>query len=277
MKKQLVVISALVCLLAVAAVAPAEALELGNPAALTPKGQFDLGVSASYLFEQKVKDYDLGMRYSYGGSESSQCGGRLEDDQYYLLSLTYGLTDWLNVFGQAGLAHGGKMISLGLTSPTEWETKLKDEFVWAVGAKARAFQLDNGLALGLAARYLRYDNRKLSPWRENISGYEDTSEWIDDGKIDYWQVDLAAVLSLPLGPVTPYAGVGYAYSEAKETQRSANIHSPYSVDYDATIKNKDQLLALCGLDVALGKGFSLYLQAEFVARTTLGLGLIWSF
>ncbi len=267
----------LTCLLMVLTCRVAAAQEVGNPVALTPKGQYSLGLSIDQVLEKKHAGYELRADDSRGGGRVYDQGGKFENDQHYLLGLAYGLSDWLNIFAQAGVVHGGKFISPNASSGEEWEAKLKDQFVWAVGAKAQAFKLANGLALGLAARYLRYDDRKLGLWHENNSGYDDGSDWTTDLKIDYWQIDLTAALSLRLGPLTPYAGLGYSYSEAKEHGRNYNIHSPYYVEYDATIKNEDNLLVLCGLDLALGQKFSLYLQGEFMARTALGLGLSWSF
>ncbi len=264
-------------LLTLGILAPAGAQEAGNPVVLTPQGQFSLGWSMAQVFEQKHEDYDLRSTNSATGTTTDPYHGKFEGDQYQLLELTYGLRDWCNVFAQAGLAQGGKFISADAKSGQEWEAKLEDVFVWALGAKARAFKLSNGLALGLAARYLRYDDRKLGHWRENQSGYDDSADSTADLKLDYWQVDLTAVLSLPLGPVTPYAGVGYTYSEAKESGRNYSLHDSSWTEYDVTVKNQDQLAALCGLNLALGQGFSFYLQGEFVARTALGLGLSWSF
>lgn len=264
-------------LLTLGLLASVGAQEAGNPVVLTPQGQFSLGWSMAQVFEQKHGDYDLRAANSATGTTTDQFSGKFEGDQYQLLELTYGLRDWCNVFAQAGLAQGGKFLSADANSGQEWESKLEDVFVWALGAKARAFKLGNGLALGLAARYLRYDDRKLGHWHENQSGYDDSVDSTADLKLDYWQVDLTAVLSLHLGPVTPYAGLGYTYSEAKESGRNYNLRNSSYVDYDATLRNQDQLAALCGLNLALGQGFSFYLQGEFVARTALGLGLSWSF
>jgi opacity protein-like surface antigen len=277
MKKATYATLLLVCLLALMLAQPARAQEMGNPVTLTPKGQFTLDLSAYQVFEQKHQDFRLKSSNSDGTSDTGTFGGSFRDDQYFLLGLTYGLRDWLNLFAQAGQVHGGKFLSVSPSNPQEWEAKMKDQFVWALGAKAQAFKLSNGLALGLSTRYLRYDDRKLGPWHENKSGYDDATNWRDEEKLSYWQFDLSAVLSLPLGPLTPYAGLGYTYAEAKESGGNYSLHGPEYVGFDATIRNRDQVLALCGFDLALGKDFSLYLQAEMLARNTLGLGLSWSF
>lgn len=267
----------LLCLLALTLPQPVMAQDMGNPVALTPQGKFTLSLSAYQVFEQKHQDFRLKSSSSYGTASTGTYSGSFKDDQYFLLGLTYGLRDWLNIFAQAGQVHGGKFLSSGQGSAQEWQVKMKDQFVWALGAKARAFKLSNGLALGLAARYLRYDDRKLGTWHDNQSGYDDSTDWRDEGKLSYWQLDLSAVLSLPLGPLTPYAGLGYTYAEAKEGGGNYSLRTPEYIGYDATIRNQDNVLALCGVDLALGKNFLLYMQAEFVARNTLGLGLSWSF
>lgn len=273
-------LSALAVIWALALCSPAVVWgqSLADPAAMTPKGQFALGLDVSYLFEQKTADFDLRSDDSNGDSGYSTNSGKIKNDQCYLLSLGYGVTDWLNVFAQAGVVNGGKLIETNRYYPEDWEIKLRSQFVWGVGAKARAFQLDNGLALGLAARYLRYDNRKMVDWRDNVTGRSADQNWSTDEELDYWQADLAATLSMPFGPVTPYVGLGYSYFEAKESGRWTSKSDPsYYANYDAKMKSDNELLALCGLDVALGHGLSLYAQAEFVARTTVGLGLNWSF
>lgn len=277
MKNALPTALLLLSLLALILPQPAKAQEMGNPVALTPQGQFTLGLSAYQVFEQKHKDFRLKSSSSTGTASTATLGGSFRDDQYFLLGLTYGLRDWLNLFAQAGMVHGGRFLSVNPANTEEWQAKMKDQFVWALGAKAQAFKLSNGLALGLSTRYLRYDDRKLGTWHENKSGYDDSTNWRDEGTLSYWQLDLSAVLSLPLGPLTPYAGLGYTHAEAKEGGGNYSLRTPEYVGYDATIRNQDSVVALCGLDLALGKDFSLYAQAEFLARNTLGLGLSWSF
>ena len=278
MRKVMLTVIAAACLAVAGLASSAAADELGNPVKLTPKGQFSLGVSVNYVFEQKNKDYDLNRKYGDGTSDSGRKEGKFKDDQYYLLSLTYGLTDWLGVFAQAGVVRGGKSSDYDKDTGYNWESSLDDQFVWGVGAKARAFKLDNGLTLDLAARYLRYDNRKVDDYTETNSGAKADAYWWVDEEIDYWQVDLNAVVSRSWGPVTPYVGIGYSHSEADLTGRwrDKEYIGEY-IDYDATIKNDQPFAALCGVDIALGQGLALYAQGYFVARTALSVGLSWSF
>lgn len=277
MRKKTLVVVAMVFAMAALMVQGAGANEMGNPVRLTPKGEFSLGLSASYLFEQKNKDYDLHRTYSDGGSDSGHKTGKFKQDQMYLLDFGYGLTNWLSVFAQAGVVTGGKMTDSEQGDNSNWESDMKTQFVWALGVKAQAFKLDNGLALDLSGRYLRYDDRKIEDYSE--ASYGDAGQyWSTDDKMDYWQVDLNAIVSYAWGPVTPYVGLGYSYSEADFGGRwTAKDDPDYVVTYDAKIKNDNDLAALCGLDVDLGQGLALYVQGVFVTRTELSLGLNWSF
>ena len=47
---------------------------------------------------------------------------------------------------------------------------MKRNFVWAIGAKGKLYEFDNGLGFGLAAQYLRYDDRKVKHWRSLETG-----------------------------------------------------------------------------------------------------------
>ncbi len=278
MRQGLFVALAVACLLAAVAVPGAAAQELGSPVKLTPKGQFSLGVSGVYVFEQKLKEYDLNRKFSDGHSDASKKSGKVQDDQYYLLSLTYGLTDWANVFVQAGVVSGGKWSDHDLTSGSDWEVNMGTQFAWAVGAKARVLSLDSGFNFDVSGRYLRYDNRTADDYYCSSGGFSGSTDYDISGEVDYWQVDVYIIASRTWGAFTPYVGVGYSYGEMDYSGHwiLKEDRSEY-IDYDATVKNDDVFAALCGVDVSLGQGFSLYLQGTFVARTSLSLGLAWSF
>jgi hypothetical protein len=47
---------------------------------------------------------------------------------------------------------------------------LESVFVYALGAKGKVYEFDNGLELGLAAQYKRYEDRKAKDWRSLETG-----------------------------------------------------------------------------------------------------------
>ena len=186
------------------------AQELGNPAMLIKQGEFDVGFQWSYMFKQGFEDYDLKRAYSDGYRDTERKGTDFEDDKTYMATLTYGIIDQINVFARVGMVDGGKW--LDYQAGNNWKGDLESNFVWAIGAKGKVYEFDNGPGFGLAAQYMRYDDRKVKNWRSLETG-ETAGDlgWATDDDLDYWQLDVMANAYWTLGAFTPYVGAGYTY------------------------------------------------------------------
>ncbi len=270
-KIQIVVLASLLMLLA----APVLAAGLGQPAGLVPAKKWTLSLSGEYSFEQKFKDYDLTRRSSSGVTDTERKSVKFKEDQTYLATLAWGATDWLNLFAQAGWVRGGKWIDTDLSTSEEWEAKLKDNFAWAAGLKAKVWEPKPGWQLLLSGRYFRYDNRKVEDWENKTQGFPASRYWSTDDQLDYWQVDLNAVMYFQVGQVTPYVGAGWSYAEGDFSGRWSSTGA--YVDYDSKNKLKDEFSALLGLAWAITPHWSVNLQGEFISRTALTLGVSWTF
>ena len=255
----------------------ASAQELGNPAMLIKQGQFDVGFQWSYMFKQGFEDYDLKRTYSDGTSHPERKGADFENDQYYMATVTYGIIDQINVFARLGMVDGGKW--LDYQAGNNWKGDLESNFVWAIGVKGKVYEFDNGLGFGLAAQYMRYDNRNVKNWRSLETG-ETAADlgWATDDDFDYWQLDLVANAYWIIGAFTPYVGAGYTYYDVDFSGRWTNANPFYGwIDYDASFSNENKFAALVGLDVDLGMNFKANIQGTFVSSTTLTLGISYCF
>ena len=251
--------------------------ELNNPGKMLKKGQFAVGFQGIYLFEQKFEDYSL-KRSTAVASDTERKSAEFKEDKFYLATVSYGFTDWLDVFAKLGVVDGGEWKDSDLATGNQWEAKLKGRFVWGLGGKARVFQASNGLGLAVAAQYLRYDNRSVEDWKNLTRAFQADSSWIADDKLDYWQVDLMITAYWPIGVFTPYAGAGWSYAQAEFSGTWRDKSTPdISINYDATLNNEDVLAAIAGLNLDLGEHFSVNLQGTFIARTTLTVGLSYNF
>jgi opacity protein-like surface antigen len=248
---------------------------LGQPAGLVPQGKWSLSVSGEYQFEQKFKDYDLTRRSSAGASDTERKSAKFKEDQAYMATLAWGATQWLNLFAQAGWVRGGKWIDNDLTTGQEWEAKLKDKFAWGAGVKVKVWEPKPGMQLLLTGRYFRYDDRKVEDWQNKTQGFPASQYWSTDDKLDYWQIDLNAVMFFQVGKLTPFVGAGWTYGEGKFNGRWTA--SGAYVDYDSKHKLKDELSALVGIAYAFTPNWSINLRGEFVARTAVSLGVTWTF
>jgi opacity protein-like surface antigen len=271
-KLQIVLLFSLLILLAAAS---AWAGSLGQPAGLVPAKKWTLSLSGEYFFEQKFKDYDLSRSTSAGVSDTERKSAKFKEDQTYLATLTWGATDWLNLFAQAGWVRGGKWIDDDLATGQQWEAKLKDKFAWGAGLKAKVWEPKPGWQLVLTGRYFRYDDRKVDDWQNTTQGFPASRYWNTDDKLDYWQVDLNAVMFFKLGQVTPFVGAGWSYAEGDFSGRWSAAGA--YVDYDSKFKLKDELSALAGLTWEISPQWSISLQGAFVSRTAVTLGLTWTF
>lgn len=112
-------------------------------------------------------------------------GADFENDQYYMATFTYGIIDRINVFAKVGMVDGGNWYDYEAGS--NWKGDLESNLVWAVGAKGKLYEFQNGLGFGLAAQYLRYDNRKVKNWSNQETG-ESASQlgWATDDKLNFW-------------------------------------------------------------------------------------------
>jgi opacity protein-like surface antigen len=256
------------------------ASDLPSPVRMLPAGQFSLGVSSTWQSEQRFKDSDITTNLVYAnGSRSSSASGfndlKLKDDAFYLATLSYGVTDCLNVFARAGVASGAKekysWFDNGRWSPVE--VKLADAFTWGLGAKARLFETPGGLGVTLSAQYLRYDNRDEQ--RPVVNGAGLTSDSFDY-QADYQQVDAVAALYQRLGAFTPYLGLGYQWARF-QFSGTFSMTGQYTGSGDFSTTNQYNLAALVGCDLALGERLSLNAQASFVSHTAVGLGFSYLF
>ncbi len=251
--------------------------DLGNPATLINGGQFDVGFQWTSRFKQSFEDYDLQRSYSDGYRDSERKGADFEDDQYYMATFTYGIIDQINVFAKLGVVDGGKWKDY--EAGNNWKGDLDSNFVWAVGAKGKLYEFDNGLGFHLAAQYLRYDNREVSNWRSEETG-ESASQlgWSTNDKLDYWQLDILANAYWKIGDFTPYVGAGYTYYDV-DFSGKWNPGDPLygSVDYSASFSNENSFTGLVGLDLDLPMGFKANLQGTFVSSTALIIGISYCF
>ena len=273
MKKVLTVVAALLVLVGNVCFAG----DLGNPANLIGGGQFDVGFQWTDRFKQSFEDYDLKRSYSDGYRDSEKKGADFENDQYYMATFTYGIIDRINVFAKLGVVDGGKW--LDYQPGNNWKGDLESNFVWAVGAKGKLYEFDNGLGFGLAAQYLRYDNRKVNNWRSEETG-ESASDlgWSTNDNLDFWQLDILANAYWKIGAFTPYVGAGYTYYDVNFSGNWIHEISYYgSVDYSASFSNENNFTGLVGLDVDLPLGFKANIQGTFVSSTALTIGVSYCF
>jgi len=251
--------------------------ELGNPAQYIQQGKFDVGLQWNSVFKQGFEDYDLKRSYSDGDTSTGRKGADFENDQYYMATVTYGILDEINVFARLGMVDGGKW--LDYEAGNNWKADLESAFVWAIGAKGKVYEFDNGLGLGLAAQYKRYDDRKAKNWRSLETG--ETARdlgWSTNDKVTYWQLDAMANAYWTMGRVTPYVGVGYTYYDVDfKGKWSHEIPFYGSINYDASFGNQNRFTALIGLDVDLGMNFKANIQGTFVSSTALTIGVSYCF
>jgi hypothetical protein len=253
------------------------ARELGNPAQFIKQGQFDVGFQWDSMFKQGFENYDLKRTYSDGTRNTSRKGADFENDQYYMATVTYGILDRINVFARLGMVDGGKW--LDYEPGNNWKGELESNFVWAVGAKGKLYEFDNGVGFGLAAQYLRYDDRKVKNWRSEETG-ESASQlgWSTNDKLDYWQLDILANAYWKIGAFTPYVGAGYTYYDVDFSGKWTHANPYYGwIDYDASFSNENNFTALVGLDVDLGMNFKANIQGTFVSSTALTIGISYCF
>lgn len=261
--------------------AQAQAGGLGNPAQLLKQGHSNFGVSGDYLIEQRFKDFALERRSSTAGNSFEYISASLKEQSTFMATATYGVRDWLNVFGRFGVLTGGKYVEHHLKTGTEWQAKFKNDFVWAAGAKAQVWEMPGGPGLMLTAQYLRYDDRKVKEWKNTSSGSGYNAETfydVNDKLNYYWQTDLIATAYWSCGKFTPYVGGGLSYNEAKYTGTWISPGTnPTRVDYESNLKSNDLVSALLGCDLNLGHNFLLNMQADFLARNEVSMGISYNF
>lgn len=253
------------------------AQELGNSDRLIKQGQFDFGFQWSYMLKQCFEAYDLKRIYSDGTTNTGRKGADFENDQYYMATITYGIIDQINIFAKLGMVDGGKWMDY--QAGNNWKGDLESNFVWAIGAKGKIYEFDNGLGFGLTAQYMRYDNRKIRDWMSLETG-ETAGDlgWATDDKLDYWQLDVMANAYWIVGAFTPYWGVGYTYYDVNFSGCWTHEIPFYGrVNYDASFSNENKFTVLAGVDMALGRNFKANIQGTFVSSTALTLRISYCF
>jgi len=114
--------------------------ELGNPVKMLKKGQFAAGFQGIYLFEQKFEDYSL-KRSTAAASDTERKSAEFKEDKFYLATVSYGFTDWLDVFAKLGVVDGGEWKDSDLATGNQWEAKLKGGLFGAWAERPECFRL----------------------------------------------------------------------------------------------------------------------------------------
>ena len=214
---------------------------LYRPTLFVGRGHIDGGVQWGAVFKERFEVYDLNRAYADGTADTVRKGADFEDDRYYLVTVTYGLFDRLNVFVRLGLVDGGKWQDC--EAGNNWEGNLENSFVWAVGIKGKIHEFENGLGLGLAAQYMRYDNREVNGWRCLDTG-ESARElgWSTDDTVDYWKLDVTATAWWTVGAFTPYVAAGLTYDDVRFKGLWTHKNPLYGwASYDASFRNENNL------------------------------------
>lgn len=253
------------------------------PMGLTGKqlqqGQFAMGLTGSYVFEHRFAPTEMARTVNYASQSAAQVETKFKDDQRYMLQFAYGVSDRVALYVAAGTATNGSYYLHDVTTNQRWTARLKNSFVWALGAQTQVWKLPNGIGLDLVAQYLRFDDRKVKDWTNETTGFQAGEGWATQDKIDYfWQAEVLAKMSWTLGMFTPYVGAGWSHAEAKYTGSWLGVKgNPDTVEYNAQLVSNDELLTTAGVEVALRQNLSLTLEGRFLAETEAGFGLNYKF
>lgn len=247
--------------------------QLGNPISQIEKGVFELGLKGTFVYKKRFEDFTVDRVFSDGTSTAqSEKSTVFEDDIFSMLTLTYGLTNHINLFVTSGVASGASWL-FDRIDPV-WEAELKSCFVWGGGVQGTIFQIGDGWKIGLGVQYLRYDNRDVHNWKEIDSGQtaEDLG-WKTHDEIDYWEMDVVASIYRDMGRFTPYIGVVYDYSHIHVTGNWAHSASSTSYEDDASFTNENKVGIWVGFDMGIGENFIASIQGTFLSSKSVTLGV----
>ena len=252
---------------------PSQAAELMDPVNIAKKKQFTFGLEAAYLSEIQYDDTtaDARRHFNDGSTEDYQYAVTnltLKEDQYYFLTMNYGLLDQLSVFVKAGVVTDGKKSSG--SQPSKYYN-MDTNFAWALGGKFKLLESESGGSLVFAAQYLRYDNRgQERAW---------VSSWKTNYELDQWRIDAELVGAWQFGSFTPYVGVKYSYVNLELSGTSAGVSGGiYRVTYSKyESQNEKKWGLLAGLAWDITPNWRLVGQGDFIVDTAGSLSLIYQF
>lgn len=242
---------------------------------MVPAGRWQVGLASTWQVSERFQDTIETNHESDGSSGGEDLRNlKIRDDRLHLASVSYGLHRRLTLTARAGLAEGGKIAET--LSNGQWEAKLKPVFVWGLGARGLLWEHQSGLGLTAGLSYLRYDDRGIDHWHATSGWTTDQAHYGVDAKVDYWRLEASALAHWRLGRLLPFLGLGYAYSEIKDTDTWSRPDGTWS-RYEFDSKSQDRFGLLGGLQAELWKGLSLGLNFAYLAREELGLSLTWDF
>lgn len=242
-----------------------EAFAISDPVQLINKGRFDLGIAGALTSNVRFQN-------SQGTGNNLPLdisGFYMKNSKQYYATLSYGVLNNLDAYALLGFMDGGE---LHMTTWQGWKAKLRSGFLWGVGVKDRLFETSSGFGVTLGVEYSRCDNRSL----DDIVG-EDGTVLDNNWKFSYWQFEGLATLYKRLGEFVPYIGIGILYSSAQVSGSDGLPGGPFTESVDFSAKNKKGQLGIVGLDYNINKKIFLNFQGEFMAKTSLELGLGYNF
>lgn len=252
-----------------------------NPITVIPAGKLQVGVDTTYMTKQDVAN-DV-VREIFGGihTRTLPFGYEIENDLFSSATVTYGLTDRVNVYAKLGLVYGGELYLSNTLFPIDnMKGDLGTGFRWGIGAKGKVFELRNGLSFGLCGQYLRFDNRSVDNWRfpnnNNITAAQDG--WRTDDHLDYWQLDFVATAYWKLDRFTPYIGAGYSYGEYTYDGNWVDVDDPKNTkEFESNFHAQHRFTSIVGFDFDIIEKLSLNVQGTFVSRTAITAALTYGF
>ncbi len=275
MRVGLAVLAALCCLGAGPSwAAPARNMVQGAGPGMAAAGHWRLSARTAWQARENFQDtVEFSSESGVPGSEAAT-SMKLNNDRLHMATLGYGLHRRLTVFAQAGLAEGGVLAET--LSNGQWEARLKPVFVWGLGARGLVWEDPRGLGLTVGLSYLRWDDRGIDHWHSTNGWTTDQGGVAVEGKVDYWRVEGNALAHWRLGPLLPYLGLGYAYSELKDEDHWDRPDGSWAI-YSFSSKGQDNWGLLAGVEADLGRGLGLVLSGAIFSRQEVGLSLTWGF
>ena len=196
----------------------------------------------------------------------------IENFNWYMTKVSYPIQDKAEIYCVFGLAHG-KLDEQ--KSGVDVEYTLEPASIWGLGARVPVYEFENGVRVGLDARY-RQASPKVDKVKINGTKYKRDDPGTSDFEFEYHEWQVAAGLSKEFmtvhGQIVPYGGV--KYSDTIVRSKSIVLSTTYETD-DV---NSDNVFGIfVGCEFYPMDDMSFMLEGRFLDETSLTAGMSYRF
>jgi len=228
-----------------------------------------VGNPASPVLLESDTPFKIGAEVDFvNGRELDVSGESVEIEvRFYTGKLSYTIADRIDVYAFFGVIDEAEVDEE--VDDNNYKYLFDEDFAWGIGATVLIYELENGIKLGVDAKYRTAEvdltELDINGTRYGIADISDIQ-----GDFDEWQVALG--ITKQFGKFIPYGGV--KYSDVEVQAKGTVLGTVYQT---AEVNSENIFGIFIGCNILPMDNLSLNIEGRFIDETAFSAGLTYRF